>query len=503
MTKRNTAGRLGGQASFFFIGNIFTLIIGLPLQIYVARTLGASNLGVFSLLEGGVALVAGLIGLGLAPALVKFIPQYLTNQEFNCIRGLVWKGLLVLSTLSFIVIITGWISLPWIEQQWPQLQEHHWSVVLMSLTLPLGILVFYFGQGLRGFQEIRFMVVGTSFLQLTVKAVLAIVFLGLGFGLPGYISAVVVSVVVALLWLAVGLYRKIVTLPKNENRIERCNSKPWIRYASIMYGGSLLGSMTAPLDRFLIGLFASVSAVGVLAVVKQLQQLPVIFLQMFLAVAAPMFSSAHARNDTEERQHIYHLTTDWVLRASLPMFMFFLLFSVPLLSLYGEEFVELGKWPLWVLVAAQLINLLCGPVGILLNMSGLEALMLKISVIQSLLTAIGLLVMVYTFGLIGGAWVLAAAIVIQNLVVLHYAKKTLAITWWDNRYLKWIMPSVAALLAGLGLLVFEPHPGSLSLVVSLIILYSAFHGVSLLQGLHDDDRELLRHLREKLTGKVA
>jgi len=503
LTKRNTPSQLGGQASFFFIGNVFTLIVGLPLQIYVARTLGASNLGVYSLLEGGVALVAGFIGLGLAPTLVKFIPQYLANQEFTCIRDLVWKGLLVLSMLSFIVIITGWIALPWIEQQWPQLQEHHWSVVLMGLTLPLGILVFYFSQGLRGFQEIRFMVVGTSFLQLTVKAVLAIIFLSLGLGLLGYISAVVVSIVVALLWLAIGLYRKITTLPKNENSIERCNSKPWIRYASIMYGGSLLGSMTAPLDRFLIGLFASVSAVGVLAVVKQLQQLPVIFLQMFLAVAAPMFSSAHARNDVQERQHIYNLTTDWVLRASLPMFMFFLLFTVPLLSLYGEEFVELGKWPLWILVGAQLINLLCGPVGNLLNMSGLETLMLKISVIQSILTAIGLLVFVYQFGLIGGAWVLAAAIVIHNLVVLHYAKKYLAITWWDSRYMKWILPSVTTLLTGLGLLVIEPHPGSLSLLVSLIILYTVFHGVSLVQGLHNDDRELLRHLRDKLTGSAA
>ena len=35
------AGRLGGQALFVLAGNLFTLAVGLPLQIFVSRKLGA------------------------------------------------------------------------------------------------------------------------------------------------------------------------------------------------------------------------------------------------------------------------------------------------------------------------------------------------------------------------------------------------------------------------------------------------------------------------------
>ncbi len=503
MTQISTPTKLGGQATFFLIGNIFTLIVGFPLQIYVTRVLGADGLGVFSLLEGGVGLVSGLIGFGLAPTLVKFIPGYLAEQKYDCIKALVLKGIFILLGTGLLVYGVGWIALPWIEVQWPQLQHHHWDVVLMGSAVPLGLLVFYLSQGLRGFQEIRYMVIGSSFLQLTVKAGLAILLLGLGLGLIGYIGAVIVSMLVALLWLSVGLLRKIKSLPKNEKSADICDSKPWVKYASIMYGNSLLGVSTIYLDRFLIGLFVNVSAVGVLVVIKQLQQLPVIFLQMFIAVAAPMFSAAHARNDKEERQHIFHLTTDWVVRASMPLFMFLILFSAPFLNLYGEEFVQPGLWPLWLLIGGQLVNLMCGPIGNVLNMSGMESQMLRISVVQAVLTVLGLVIFVPEYGLIGAAGVLTAGILFTNGTALYLAKKHIQLRWWDRRYLKWVMPTVAACATGMILLSLEPRPGPFGLLACLVALYIVFHGVSILQGLHDDDRELLSHLFNQLKGRAV
>jgi hypothetical protein len=41
-------------------------------------------------------------------------------------------------------------------------------------------------------------------------------------------------------------------------------------------------------------------------------------------------------------------------------------------------------------------------------------------------------------------------------------------------------------------------PGAGLLVLYLVLLYGVFHGASMAQGLHEDDRELLAHLRTKL-----
>ena len=180
-----------------------------------------------------------------------------------------------------------------------------------------------------------------------------------------------------------------------------------------------------------------------------------------------------------------------------------MLFSAPLLNLYGKEFVEQGVWPLWILISAQLINLMCGPLGNVLNMSGMESQMLRINIIQTIITATGLLVFVPLYGLMGGASVLAAGILFVNGAALYIAAKRIQLQWWNRRYLKWIAPAVVSCATGFGLLALESRPGPIGLVACLIILYVVFHGVFLLQGLHDDDRELLIYLRDKITGKTA
>lgn len=496
----NTASRLGGQAAYFLIGNVFTLLVGFPLQVFVARMLGTDGLGVFSLIEGVMSMAAGFIAFGLAPTLVKFIPAHLERGEHAAIRRLVTLGATILLAAGGIAYGITLLATPFVAQYWPELASHSDAVIVMGLLIPLSLIMFFLQQGLRGFQEIRYMVAGSSFMQLTVKAVLAVVLLSLGFHLMGYVWAVVVSVLCGVAWMAVGLRRKLAALPAPaQDGGGEVHKKAWRDYAKIMYSNSLLGMGGAYLDRFLLGAFVGAGPVGVLAVVKQLQQLPVVFLNMFLAVAAPMFSAAHARDDKAELQHIYHLTTDWVIRLSAPLFIFFFLFAEPVLGLFGPGFAAEGVYPLWIILAGQLVNLAFGPVGNLMWLSGLEKRALRLSVYQMVLTTVGLLVLVPMFGLAGAALAISSAVVFINIAEYLAAKKQIALRWSDRRYLRWIAPALAACAAGLAARLYGPsQAGPVWLITYLALLYGVFHGVSLLQGLHEDDRELLGHLRAKL-----
>lgn len=497
--RSNTANRLGGQAALFLLGNVFTLLLGFPLQIYVARMLGAGGLGTFSLIEGGVGLIAGLLGFGLAPTLVKFIPAHLERGEHACIRKLLVKGAIILLAAGCMAYGLLLLALPIVSEVWPVLADHRAVLAVMGLLIPLSLMVFFLQQGLRGFQEIRHMVLGSSFLQLTVKAALAVLLLAMGFHLMGYVWAVVVSVLCACAWMGFGLWKKFAALPKSPNADCKEQEKAWRNFARVQYTGLLLGMGTQYLDRFLLGIFVGTAPIGVLVVAKQLQQMPVIFLQMFLAVAAPMFSLAHARGDARERQHIYHLITDWVVRLSAPLFIFFLFFAEPLLGLYGQEFASEGKYALWILLAGQAINLGSGPLGAMLNMSGSEGFMLRLAVYEVAISMLSFVVLVPGFGLTGAAVAITISIVFQNLVALWAARSKLGIRWADRRYLGWIVPFAASFLVAVGALMLGPQkPGAGLLVLYLVLLYGVFHGVSLARGLHEDDRELLSHLRTKL-----
>lgn len=500
MKKKNTASMLGGQAAFFFLGNVFTLIVGLPLQIYLARKLGANGLGVFSLIDGGVGLAGGLLSFGFAVTLVKFIPAHLERGEYSCIRKMLNLGAMILLIVGGITYGLVILAYPIATRYWPVLADHRAAVIFMSLLIPLGLIAFFLQQGLRGFQEIRYMVLGSSFMQLSVKAVLTVLLLSLGFHLIGYVWAVVVSVLCAVVWMAVGLRQKLAAMPKNSDTNCKEQEKAWLNYAGIQYTGSLLGMSTQFLDRFLLGIFVGAAPVGVLMVVKQLQQMPFIFLQMFLTVSAPMFSAAHARRDAKECQHIYHLTTDWVVRLSAPLFIFFFVFTAPLLGLYGQEFAMEGKHALWILLAGQAVNLGFGPLGTMLNMSGSEGFLLRLAFYEAAVSVASFAILVPSFGLTGAAISITVSIVFQNLLNMWAARNKLGIRWADRRYLQWITPLLVTGAFALMLRRVFPMQGASMLIVELCMLYTVYWGISWLQGVNEDDRQLLLHLREKING---
>jgi hypothetical protein len=63
------------------------------------------------------------------------------------------------------------------------------------------------------------------------------------------------------------------------------------------------------------------------------------------------------------------------------------------------------------------------------------------------------------------------------------------------------VPTLATLAAALAASRFGPTDvGAALLVAYLASLYAIYHGISLIHGLHDDDRVLLGHLWEKVTG---
>src|SRR6476469_4613824 len=114
-----TARRLGLQTLYVIAGNLFTLIVGLPLQIYVARVLGADGLGVYSLLDAAMATVSGLLGLGVAQTVVRFIPTYLEKHEYRRIRRLLLLSALLLGAVGATACIVVWVGLPGVDDLWP------------------------------------------------------------------------------------------------------------------------------------------------------------------------------------------------------------------------------------------------------------------------------------------------------------------------------------------------------------------------------------------------
>jgi len=495
--EKRTAKRLGGQTLYMLAGNFFTLAVGLPLQVFVSRILGASGLGVFGLMEAGVGLVTPFLSFGAPQAALRFLPAHVERGEYGAARRLVRKGAIFLIASSGTACVVAAACIPLITQYWPSTAEHQGAMLLMTLMIPLSTLIYFLQQSLRGFQEIRYMVLGSSVVQLSVKAALVVGAFAVGYRVEGYAFATVAATAVSVLWMSFGLRRRMDAFPVRG--VEQAGDPAeWRQYAGIVYLSTLLNLILARgnLDRFLLGYFAGPAAVGILIVVRQLQIMPVTFNNMLLTVGAPMASAAHARNDAAERQHIYTLMTDWVVRASLPLILFFLIFDYPLLALFGPEFAAGGVDALRILVATMAINLAAGPCGNMALMCGLERYVVKFRALSIALQAALLVLLIPRFELLGAAIAIGATYVVSAVYTVYLVRRYLDLRWWDARFGRWILPALASALTGA--VIRFVGDGLPILIAGALAMYIVFALVNLAQGLHRDDKELLSHLRSRL-----
>lgn len=496
--KPGTASSLASQSGLLMLGNIFTLFVGFPFQIYLARSLGADQLGIFGLFEVIAQTAATLFGFGLATTMVRFIPHHLELQENRSVRallGTVYVYTILGGALAVVVLLA---SSPYLLRWVPELQPYASLLPYAGVMAALGMLVGLSAQALRAFLDIRYMIMVASFLQLAVKVVATVLLFWWGWQLSGYLMAVVLSVAVAVVGMLWGIHRHVQRLLPGGDDVTPATRKAWWSFSRTMYFNSLLGIAAPPAERLLLASAIDVASVGVLMGIRQLQSFPQVIFQILVSVLAPMFVAAKARGDMDEVKHIYHITTDWMCRLGFPLLVFFLAFGGDILALYGKSFAEAGRWPLVIIIIGQLFNLLTGPHGAMLNMLGYEKKLFKLYLVSSLILFTGLFIFAPMLGLLGVAIAGLLSIVFLNLAELYLMKKCLEISWWSKRYLELIWPIIIVMLLVILIRMTIKSPNAAELMAIIFSLYASFALSYITKGLTNEDNEVIEMIKNQI-----
>ncbi|UWR35725.1 oligosaccharide flippase family protein (plasmid) [Sulfitobacter sp. W027] len=496
--------RLGGQTTIVMGGTAFTFIVGFPFQIYLARELGAAGLGLVGIAEALVMTVSGLLGLGLAPLAVRYIPEYLVSGASRAIRQLIILGLTLLTGLGAI----GALLLVPLASVLPQAvgitQEMMDLLVILSILLPISMISFFIAQALRGFQEIWMVVLSTSFLALLIKVILTFfLFNANGASPQNYAWAMVGSQGVAILPMTLKLWRLASTLPQEATPLP-LSWRAMTSFAGTNYASGALNALVGNLDRIVIGALLGPSGVGVLMVARQLQQFPTVFHQVVLTVVSPVFARLKAAGDVLGLAHQLHLANDWILRMAAGLIIVLAVLADHILGLYGPDFAAQGTPLLLLMIATVLLNLGTGPVGILLNMTGLHVVLFRVVVITSVTTFAAYFLFIPVLGVSGAGLAVLVGTAINKGGAIWLVKKRLGISWYDRRFRGWVIPSIAAAAVLFALRpVFDGIQGlgarATLLMVVTTLAYFVFFGVNLLVGLHEDDLEVIAAMRARVA----
>ena len=505
---RSEMGQISRHSAVFFAGTLFTAGAGYLFKIYLARVLGADVLGIFAL---GMTIVGffGLFnGLGLPQAAVRFVAAYSATEQWQRLHGFLRRAFGLLG-IGNVVLAAAMLAIgPWLARSLYHAPALVPYLHLFAVMLVLGAFTNFLGQVLAGYKDVALRTVITNFIGSPLNIVFGIVLLSLGFGLRGYLLAQVASAVLVLMLLLAAAWWLTPKPARHAPRTAVPMEREVIWFSAAVFGVSFLEFVLAQADKILLGVFLDVRQVGIYSVAAALVVFVPVALQSVNQIFSPTIADLHARGERALLGRLFQTLTKWILGLTLPLAFVMIIFSKPLMRLFGAAF-EPGWLVLSLGTLGQLVNAGVGSVGYLLLMSGNQARLIRVQLVMAGFMVAATFGLVRPFGIAGVALAAALTNALTNYLYLRQVRAALQLTPYNRTYLRLLGPGLASLAvtAGLRLLVrssnLHLHPEWLWIGIALVVSYASFCGLALLTGLDDDDKMIVAAIRGRVLGALG
>lgn len=200
------------------------------------------------------------------------------------------------------------------------------------------------------------------------------------------------------------------------------SSKSFIKDSFPMLMSATMTVFLGWADTIMLGIFKTSSDVGVYAVVLKIAVIISFTLQAINSILAPKLSHAyHAKNYKSFDNLIKH-STQLNFIISLFTIVLIIIFRNFILGIFGEEF-KAASDALIILSLGQFFNAFCGPVGIVLQMTGRQKLFQNILLCGLTINVVLNFILIGPYGITGAAIASAVSLVIWNSIALYHVRR--------------------------------------------------------------------------------
>jgi len=221
-------------------------------------------------------------------------------------------------------------------------------------------------------------------------------------------------------------------------------STPELRRQVLGFGlprtaSTMLEQSLAWLDVILVGVLMGPAAAGIYGVASRFVAGGQVVMTALRIVVAPQFSARLAMEEKAEAQHLYAVTSTWIVVCGAPVYLLLACFAPTILALPGGEFVH-GDSAMVVLCLGGLALLSGGNIQSLLLMTGRSGWALVDKVVVVTVSVTGNLVLIPAWGITGAAATSSACWALDGLLAAVQVRRFTGIS-----------PSVRRIGSGLGL----------------------------------------------------
>ena len=412
----------GGAAFAIRISGLGAVLVA---EVLIARLLGVQGYGDYAFALSLISILAIFAKLGMDNLRVRFIPAYVGSGEWGLLRGVLERsrqGASAAATLMAVVMA----CVVWLigDSVSDSLRA---TLLLACILLPVFTIIQVQAGGLRAFKRIVSARAPLHLLRpllLAAGVVLAVVVLGFPASAPVAMGANLVASSVVLLLLGFLLFRAVPEQVKSA--APKHSTSEWL---SVGLQLLLITGFMILLNRLaiiMIGTLLGTAEAGIYASSVRLSRLILIGLMATNSIVAPLISQLYAQGRMRDLQRMITFAARLIFAITTPIVIGLVLFGHWALALFGPEFTE-GYAALVILSVGQMVSALAGSVGFLTTMTGHQKVAAIVYGGIAGLNIVLNVILIPTFGIVGGAVATAIAIASLNLILVWFVSRRLKI----------------------------------------------------------------------------
>ena len=480
-----------------FVGRMFTWGIRFGVAVMLARLLGADGYGAYNLALS-LATIGGILPLlGLDTAIVRYTAIFAARGDWGAVRANLRLMLSMSAALSLLVTVGLILFAEPVAGALLHDRRLAPLVWISAFMVPTLVLNIQLGAALRGVRRIAREVFADQVFQPLIRLALLLLLVVVGLTVSQALLAWTVASFATTVLLA---YLVIRALPRHGLVDRRALSTgELLRFSGPVFLSNVVSKSGDQLQTLLLGALSTITSVGVFAVATNVNLIGSLFHSSLVSASMPLFAEAQGAEKRPALEKLYQLTSRWSLTLNLPLFLVVVAYAQVMLSLFGSEFRS-GAAPLAILAAANLVNAGTGMSGAVLDMTGHTAFKLLNAAVSVALGIALNVILVPSLGLMGAA--IAALAVTAGINILPLAEVLLLehVTPYNRLFLKPIIAGVLAFLVSIGVKsVLGPTGELVQAAAGIPVLFVTYGLVLLRLGIDDDDRLVLRRVRQRLA----
>jgi O-antigen/teichoic acid export membrane protein len=400
-------------------------LLGLAAQIALARTMNQPGYGTYSYVLTWIYTIGVVTVFGFDTGLVRFIAEYISGQQYGLLRSL-HRFVLKFSfgaalAAGCVIIALVYLGVGHIS---PEMRWVFWIAVAL---LPVLTLIRINEAIMRGCKRVIWGNIGTSILRPAILTVMIGFMLLAGHRLLSPVQAMMltfIAALAALVVISVKVQRTLSSFPTAKT-IE-FKTRQWLVISLPLLLIASIGTVLNRADILILGGLGTAAQVGVYNVVSKISGLLIFGLSAVNMIAAPMFAEIYARGDREQLQRIVALASVGIFIFVFAGVVVMTVFGRWMLGIFGAAYVQ-GYHALLILLVAQGINALCGPVGYLLSMTGRQTIAMKVLFVAAFINVLLNFALIPWLGYEGAALATATAMILWNVILLVIVRMDLKI----------------------------------------------------------------------------